>query len=347
MMECYYDISDDASCEANVVKPIMKYVKLGIDESRKYYKKVNQKYLKQIKEWRSEAVEFVKSFTHEDISFIKGTDYTSIAKKSIKLWKSSSIKMSDISSAGLSFASGVYVASKSSVVKVFVFPFFSFPSKLADIDLIPRFQKDIKDTTSLKKAFGEIYTILKKAGTLGFAASAVNLAWEVDSVFIAKASKNINDQKPADIDLAILGKDARTCDKEGTCYFFIVAQKIENVKNKKWEAVKGLHAISQYDMTSLEFAKSAVWFQNQFGGYAAKPNGTELLQSFQAKDTQPRLGYYVSAPVINLDKAQPLSADKVVKPSSENKASSEETLLSVVAKEVDTLKDWPYAKMWS
>lgn len=126
-IECYFDISDEASCEKNVVKPIMGYVKLGINESRKFYKKHYVDYRNKVTQWRSSATEFVAEFTHHDISCSKGCNYFSLAQKAMKKLKSMTFNAStslagiNISSAGLSFVSGIVSATKSDVTRMLVF----------------------------------------------------------------------------------------------------------------------------------------------------------------------------------------------------------------------------------
>lgn len=157
----------------------------------------------------------------------------------------------------------------------------------------------------------------------------------MDNVFIAKASEKIDDQKPADMDLSLLSNKARTCDDEGTCYFFIVAQNISNITSKKWTGAKGIEKIEQYNISLLDIAQSAVWHQKQFKGYSAQPNATALLQSLQAKETKPDLSYFINLPVVDYDKA---------KNTGSKKDSSEKTFLTGLTKEISSIRGWPYAK---
>lgn len=175
---------------------------------------------------------------------------------------------------------------------------------------------------------------MKNASVAGFYASAINVAWALENVYIAKASDKIDNQKPADMDLSILGDNARTCDDNGTCYFFIVAQNISNVSGN-WTATKGLDKIQEYNITLLELAQSATWFQKTFDGYSAQPNATALLQSLQANDTKPNLSYFVNLPVIDFDNVKYASSDK---------SSSEKIFLGELNREISSIKSWPYAK---
>lgn len=203
------------------------------------------------------------------------------------------------------------------------------------------------DMDSIKAAFANTTTLLKKAAITGLGTSAINTAWASDEVFIAKASKNIDDKKPADLDLSILGSDARTCDDKGTCYFFVLAQQISNLRSGKWEGANGLNETEKYNIKLLEFAQSAAWFQDQFGGYGAQPNASALLKSLQSNETRPTLSYFVNMPVVDYDSAKAIDSENTYFSSKETKPSSEEAFLSVLAHEVSTLNGWPYAKMWT
>ncbi|KAJ5111980.1 hypothetical protein N7532_000025 [Penicillium argentinense] len=200
---------------------------------------------------------------------------------------------------------------------------------------------------TIKESFLNASTVVKKAAMGGLGASAVNIAWALDDVFIAKVSSNINDQKPSDMDLPILGDDARTCDNNGTCYFFVVAQEISHISKNKWVAAKGLDRVANYNMTLLDIAESAAWYQSQFGGYPSAPNSSALLESIQNDESRPSLSFFVNLPVVNYDSAKAVSSSDISTTSKDKKPTSEEEFLSTVAHEVSTLKDWPYAKMWS
>ncbi|KAJ5983980.1 hypothetical protein N7481_006079 [Penicillium waksmanii] len=320
IMECYFDISSAASCEKNVLKPFAYYTRLGVYYSREWYKKIYNKYYVQVKQWKAKATSFVTDFTHHDLSCKKGCNYFALAKKALKSWKSvlsgssSLLGGFDFSSAGLSFASGVVAATKSNVTEIF--------------------QKELSQPDNVKEALLNTAGLVKNASVAGFYASAINVAWALENVYVAKASDKINDQKPADMDLSILGDNARTCDDNETCYFFIVAQNISNISGN-WTATKGLDKIQEYRITLLELAQSATWFQKTFGGYSAQPNATALLQSLQANDTKPNLSYFVNLPVIDFDNVKYASSDK---------SSAEKTFLGELNREISSIKSWPYAK---
>lgn len=129
IVECYFDISDPASCEKKVLKPFAYYTRQGLIYSREYYKKIYNKYFAQIKKWKTQATSLASDFTHQDFTCDKGCNYFSMAKKVLHNWKSifsgpsSMLGGFDISSAGLSFASGVVAATKSNVTEMLVLPF--------------------------------------------------------------------------------------------------------------------------------------------------------------------------------------------------------------------------------
>lgn len=124
IMECYFDISDAASCEKNVLKPFAYYTRLGVYYSRNWYKKIYNKYYVQLKQWKNKATSFASDFTQHDLSCKKGCNYFAFAKKALKSWKSvlsgssSLLGRFDFSSAGLSFASGVVAATMSNVTEM-------------------------------------------------------------------------------------------------------------------------------------------------------------------------------------------------------------------------------------
>ncbi|KAJ5755773.1 hypothetical protein N7533_005316 [Penicillium manginii] len=320
IMECYFDISSPASCEKNVLKPFAYYTRLGVYYSREWYKKIYNKYFAQLKQWKTMATSFVTEFTHHDLSCKKGCNYFAFAKKALKSWKSvlsgssSLLGGFNFSSAGLSFASGVVASTKLNVTEII--------------------QKELNQPDNIKEALRSAAGLVKDASISGFYASAINVAWSLEKVFVAKASDEIDGKKPADMDLSILGDNARTCDNNGTCYFFIVAQNISNISGN-WTAAKGLEKIQEYNITLLELAQSATWFQKTFDGYSASPNATNLLRSLQANDTKPNLSYFVNLPVVDFDN---------VKATSSSKSSSEKTFLTDLTKEISSLKGWPYAK---
>lgn len=190
---------------------------------------------------------------------------------------------------------------------------------------------------SIRDAFGNVTNILRKSAMSGLGASAVNVAWAMDDVFIAKTSSDINDQKASDMKLSLLGDHARTCDKKGTCYFFVVAQNVSNIADKKWKAVKGLNKVEKYNITLLEFAKSADWFHHQFSG-VTYPNSSALLQSFKSNDTRPAFSYFVNLPVVEYESS---------KVGSSSKNSSEEAFLRGLSRQVSSIKGWPYSKKGS
>jgi hypothetical protein len=207
-----------------------------------------------------------------------------------------------------------------------------------------RFKNEFKDVDAFKMALRNSTDLLKKATRTGLATSAINTAWALDGLFIAKASTKVNGQKPSAMDLMILDDEARTCDKNDMCYFFIIAQDINNISGHNWVGAKGLDKLTNYNITLLEFAKSAAWFQDQFSGYLTYPNSSALLYSLQSKESRPSLSYFVNVPVVDLDKSHATMSNETYS-ASNKKASSEETFLSALAQEISTLKSWPYSKM--
>ncbi|KAJ6073367.1 hypothetical protein N7467_011452 [Penicillium canescens] len=307
--ECYFDISDTASCETHVVKPAVKYTKLGITKSREWWRKVGERITTSWTPSRTRATAFVTNFTHYDLSARGVSGYLGLAQAALKtlirsFGSSSSSAWADISSTGLSFASGIVAAIQPDVAKI--------PVEEGDYNRTG----DFCDRT----------------------------AWVLDGLFIAKASTKVNGPKPSAMDLMILDDEARTCDKNDMCYFFIIAQDINNISGHNWVGAKGLDKLTKYNITPLEFTKSAAWFQDQFSGYLPYPNSSALLHSLQSKESRPSLSYFVNVPVVDLDKSHATKSNETYS-ASNKKASSEETFLSALAHEVSTLKSWPYSKM--
>ena len=342
IIECYYDISDGEDCEEKVVEPATYWTKVGIHYSRGWYKKIYNKYFPKMKKWKTEAQSFLEEFSHKNVT--SEADYFKAAKKMMSQWKdvfsgsSSMLGGFDLRSAGLSFASGVYTSVKPHVTEMLV-SFLFIVINTANVNSIHSLKQEFSHPHSIKAqnikdAFRNTFSLLRKASITGFKASAVNIFWTLDDVFIAKASKKINGQKPADLDLSILDKNARTCDDEGTCYFFIVAQNASNIVSGKWKGAKGIHKIEQYNVTLLDLAQSATWFQKEFNGYAAQPNSSALLESVQTNQTRPSLSYFVNLPVVDLDNAK----------TAHSKNSSEVALLKTLTHEISTIKGWPYPK---
>ena len=215
---------------------------------------------------------------------------------------------------------------------------------ILNTDPMVRFKTEFKDVDTFKMALRNSTDLLKKATITGLATSAINTTWALDGLFIAKASTKVNGQKPSAMDLMILDDEARPCDKNDMCYFFIIAQDIKNISGHNWVGAKGLDKLTKYNITPLEFAKSAAWFQAQFSGYLTYPNSSALLHSLQSKKSRPSLSYFVNVPVVDLDKSHATKSNETYS-ASNKKAFSEETFLSALAHEVSTLKSWPYSKM--
>ncbi|KAJ5316485.1 hypothetical protein PENANT_c019G04582 [Penicillium antarcticum] len=222
------------------------------------------------------------------------------------------------------FASGLFVATQSDISRIF--------------------KDDFKDVDSIRTALQNSAELLKKATIIGLATSAINIAWELDSVFIVKVPNKVNGQEPSAMNLAILDKTARTCDKNGTCYFFIIAQNISNLSDQKWVGVRGLDKLSKYKITSLDFAQSATWFRDQFSGYITYPNSSAILKSLQGKKTRPFLGYFVNVPVLDFVKSSATNSNETYAATKKN-ASSEKIFLSALVHETNTVKGWPYYKI--
>jgi hypothetical protein len=207
-----------------------------------------------------------------------------------------------------------------------------------------RFKNEFKDFETIKMALRNSAVLLKRATMTGIATSAINTAWVLDGLFIAKASNGVNGQMPSAMDLKILDEKARTCDRNGTCYFFIIAQDISKISDQRWMGAKGLGNLTRYNIPSLEFAKSAAWFQDQFGGYLTYPNSSALLRSLQTKESRPPLSYFVNVPVVDFDKSVVTKSNETYSGSTNN-VSSEEAFLGALAQEVSTIKGWPYSEM--
>jgi hypothetical protein len=191
---------------------------------------------------------------------------------------------------------------------------------------------------TFKVAFHKGAVLVKDAALTGLATSAINVAWVLDDVFIAKISGDVNKEKAEDMNLSILGDNARTCDGNGTCYFFIVDQQISNLKDNKWVAAKGLDKLVNYNITLLEFAKSAEWYQDQFGGYLPELNSSQLLQSLQSNGTRPSLSYFVNMPLVDYDSLTTITSNETYTGAN----STEEVFLNVLAQGISSLKGWPY-----
>ena len=121
--ECYFDISDTASCETHVVKPAVKYIKLGITKSREWWRKIGERITTSWTQSRTRATAFVTTFTHYDFNTKGVSGYLSLAQTALKtlirsVGSSSSTAWADISSTGLSFASGIVAATQPDIAKM-------------------------------------------------------------------------------------------------------------------------------------------------------------------------------------------------------------------------------------
>ena len=121
--ECYFDVSDTASCETHVVKPAVKYIKLGIRKSREWWRKVGERITTSWTQSRTGATGFVTNFAHHDVSVRGVSGYLGLAQAALKtlirsFGSSPSSAWADISSTGLSFASGIVAAIQPDVAKM-------------------------------------------------------------------------------------------------------------------------------------------------------------------------------------------------------------------------------------
>ncbi|CAI7606935.1 unnamed protein product [Penicillium glandicola] len=318
--DCVLDPSDATSCEAHVVTPLVKAVRSTIANFYAREKKIHATFYAKLVKLRSEAEAFVTNFTHYDVSNISVSNYFGLSNIAMTLLNPTSLTSSlysawlRVKTILLSYDAGLWSATASDVTAVFT---------TAD---------------NFKVAFHQGAVLVKNAAISGLATSAINVAWVLDDVFIAKASDDVNKEKPADMDLSILGDDARTCDGNGTCYFFIVSQQISNLKDNKWVAAKGLDKLTNYNITLLEFAKSAEWYQDQFGGYLPELNSSQLLQSLQSNGTRPSLSYFVNMPLVDYDNLSAISSNETYTGAN----STEEIFLNVLAQGISNLKSWPY-----
>ncbi|KAJ5111981.1 hypothetical protein N7532_000026 [Penicillium argentinense] len=119
IVECYYDISSNASCEANVVQPATYWTRVGIKYSRDYYHKLGEKLEKYWKKPRAQATSFVIEFTHYKVNSTNHVDVVQTAMKKLKhiSFDSSSSGM-NIGGFGLSFASGVAAAARPNITEM-------------------------------------------------------------------------------------------------------------------------------------------------------------------------------------------------------------------------------------
>ena len=79
-------------------------------------------------------------------------------------------------------------------------------------------------------------------------------------VFIAKGSGSVHGKALKDLVFEFnLVDDCRVCDDDGTCYFFIMTQSIDNVhKNNNWKNPMGLDKLGDYGLDLLKFANLAI-----------------------------------------------------------------------------------------
>lgn len=119
---CYYDISSNASCEANVVQPAIKYTRMGIDYSRVYYKKLGPKVTNFYKKSRAQATGFLSDFTHYDVAAVNRTGSLEIAQSLAKnlthLSSGSSHSGMNLRSAAMTFGSGILATAQPAVTKM-------------------------------------------------------------------------------------------------------------------------------------------------------------------------------------------------------------------------------------
>jgi hypothetical protein len=136
---------------------------------------------------------------------------------------------------------------------------------------------------------------------------AINQCWQMESVFIAKASVATGGVMPKDMTLQALGSTNRVCDPNGgdLCYFFVVSQDTsETVLWDGWLQAKGVDKASNYGVDAWTFCQAAEWYQAKYGSYLMEPvDANDFLSDFQNSEDQPPGGLYVNLPVVVYDNA--------------------------------------------
>ena len=127
---------------------------------------------------------------------------------------------------------------------------------------------------------------------------AISFTWQGEQVYIVKDSYPIFGTAPSDMNL---DEDIsnRTCDNNGTCYWFLKNTGIGSPNDDVFDAVPGYDELeSQYGVTPLEFALAAVAAQDA-GGYLANMSISQALPFFKSK--KPPKNMFVNLPVCSLD----------------------------------------------
>lgn len=198
---------------------------------------------------------------------------------------------------------------------------------------------------------GDEWQKVEKDYKKSLAASAINAAWVFDSVFIAKGKGKFHDTDLDGFDMRGLGKETRVCDDDSDyCYFFVCAQSFKNYykQGTEWQKPKGLDKLEDYNITALEFAKAADWFQNKYGSYLVNPDANDILDAFRDEDNGPPSGLFVNMPVVDFDEAGAISAWDMHYTGSSMTPTAADYFANELAKYVSTLEHWPsgYSKMW-
>jgi hypothetical protein len=120
--ECYFDVSDTAACEINVVKPAVKLIQLGITKSREWWGKIGEKLTNLWTHSVTRITAFVTTFTHYEFSANSIRESVVLFQKVLSLLvrfiDSSSSAWTEISSTGLSFASGIIATTHLDIVEM-------------------------------------------------------------------------------------------------------------------------------------------------------------------------------------------------------------------------------------
>lgn len=182
------------------------------------------------------------------------------------------------------------------------------------------------------------------------ASAVINQAWRIDKTFIVKA-KDIRGKPATELELGHLDDEARVCDKDGTCYFFVISQNLRNTnreKDRKWSNTKGLDKLEDYGIDKLKLAKDAEWYQENSDG--CPPDAKKLVDLWKTPDEDEETSrYFVNLPVIDYENTKTITNAEMKWPYQERDFGPEGRFLVNVCYYVDSKKNknWPksYGKM--
>ncbi|OQE27617.1 hypothetical protein PENSTE_c004G01781 [Penicillium steckii] len=194
------------------------------------------------------------------------------------------------------------------------------------------------------------YKIADEKSDNKMASAVINQAWRIDKTFIVRA-ENIRGKPATELKLGHLDDEARVCDKDGTCYFFVISQNLRNTnrsKGRKWSNTKGLDKLEDYGIDKLKLAKDAEWYQKNSNG--GPPDAKKLVDLWKTPDgDEVASRYFLNLPVIDYENTKTITNAEMKWPYQERYFGPEGRFLVNVCYYVDSKKNknWPksYGKM--